>query len=199
MDRTIYGFVTSAVAMSRRALIVGVVAVGVSTGFYQPTVGHQAHASSQAGEFVNALPDGVAMDGFDVVAYFDGAPAKGGMSHSVEHKDKTWLFRSAENAAAFAADPDAYEPRYNGWCAYAVSEGYGAEVDFVDGWSVIDGKLYLNWDAETREAFVAELSTRIERAERNWPDLHAGLLDGSADMYTHAGEGVGIVHPQQLD
>ena len=198
MDRTRYDLVANAVTMSRRALIVGVFAASVSTSFNQLTVGHQAHAA-QADEFVNAVPDGVAMDGFDVVAYFDGAPAKGVVAHSVEHKGKTWLFRSAENAAAFAADPEAYEPRYNGWCSYAVSEGYGAEVDFVDGWSVIDGKLYLNWDAETREAFVAELSTRIEQAEQNWPDLHAGLLDGSADMYTHAGEGVGIVHPQQLD
>ena len=198
MDRTRSDLVANTVTMSRRALIVGVLAASVSTGFNQPAVSNQAHAA-QADEFVNAVPDGVAMDGFDVVAYFDGAPAKGLVAHSVEHKGKTWLFHSAENAADFAADPEAYEPRYNGWCSYAVSEGYGAEVDFVDGWSVIDGKLYLNWDAETREAFVAELSTRIERAEQNWPDLHAGLLDGSADMYTHAGEGVAIVHPQQLD
>ena len=155
--------------------------------------------AAQADEFVNALPDGGAMDGFDVVAYFEGAPAKGDASHSVDHKGKTWLFSSAENAAAFAADPAAYEPRYNGWCAYAVSEGYGAEVDFVNGWSVLDGKLYLNWDAETRDAFLAEQSSRIEQAELNWPDLHAGLLDGSAAMYTHAAEGVDIVHPQQLN
>ncbi len=183
--------VAGAVDMSRRALIQGALAAGVSLGL--------GAVAAQADEFVNASPDGVAMDGFDVVAYFDGAPAKGDASHGLDYKGKTWLFASSENAAAFAADPAAYEPRYNGWCSYAVSEGYGAEVDFVDGWSVLDGKLYLNWDAETREAFVAERQTRIERAERNWPDLHAGLLDGSADMYTHASEGVDIVHPQQLD
>ena len=156
-------------------------------------------SADEAGEFVNALPDGVAMDGFDVVAYFGGAPAKGDVSHSVDYKGKTWLFSSAENAAAFATDPAAYEPQHNGWCSYAVSEGYGAEVDFVDGWSVLDGKLYLNWDAATRDVFVAERSTRLKRAERNWPDLHAGLLNGSADVYTHADEGVDIAHPQQLD
>ena len=39
----------------------------------------------QAGELVNALPDGVAMDGFDVVAYHTtGAPAAGSASHPVE-------------------------------------------------------------------------------------------------------------------
>ena len=178
-------------ALSRRAVLKGVLVAGIVLG--------AASVAARADEFVNALPDGVAMDGFDVVAYFDGAPAKGDAAHSVVHKGKTWLFGSAENAAAFAAGPAVYEPRYNGWCAYAVSEGYGAEVDFVNGWSVLDGTLYLNWDAETRDAFVAGQSSRIGDAERNWPDLHAGLLDGSAPLYTHAGEGVAIVHPQQLD
>ena len=191
MHRTRTDMFANVIVMSRRALIRGALAAGVALSF--------GAVAAQADEFVNALPDGGAMDGFDVVAYFEGAPAKGEAAHSVDHKGKTWLFSSAENAAAFAADPAAYEPRYNGWCSYAVSEGYGAEVDFVNGWSVLDGKLYLNWDAETRDAFMAEQSSRIEQAELNWPDLHAGLLDGSAAMYTHAAEGVDIAHPQQLD
>ena len=157
-------------------------------------------APSLAGELVNALPDGVAMDGFDVVAYHTAsAPAKGSASHSVEYKGKTWLFSSAENASAFAANPAQYEPQNNGWCSYAVSEGYGAEVDFVNGWALLDGKLYLNWDEETRDAFVAERADRIPRAEENWPSVHSGLQDGSVDMYTHAGESVDIAHPQQLN
>ena len=194
MHRTGGRLVAKAGVLSRRVLLAGVLAAGLS-----PIVGQATLSAAESDEFVNALPDGVAMDGFDVVAYFDGAPAKGSTSHSVDYKGKSWQFSSAENAATFAADPGAYEPRYNGWCAYAASEGYGAEVDFVNGWSVLEGKLYLNWDAGTRDAFLSEQSTRIERAERNWPDLHAGLLDGSAAMYTHAGEGVAIVHPQQID
>lgn len=178
------------IGMVRAALIAGILATGALFG---------AVTDARADQFVNALPDSIAMDGFDVVAYFNGAPAKGDSSHSVDHKGVTWLFSSAENAAAFAGDPAAYEPRYNGWCAYAASEGYGAEVDFVNGWSVIDGALYLNWDAETRALFGAEQSSRIEQAEQNWPDLHAGLLDGSAAMYTHAGEGVAITHPQDVE
>ena len=194
MLRTGGRLVAKAGIVSRLALLAGLLTAGLS-----PIVGQATLSSAVSDEFVNALPGGVAMDGFDVVAYFYGAPAKGSTSHSVDYKGTSWLFSSAENAAFFAANPGAYEPRYNGWCAYAASEGYGAEVDFVNGWSVLDGKLYLNWDSGTRDAFLSEQSIRIERAERNWPDLHAGLLDGSAAMYTHAGEGVAIVHPQQLD
>ena len=194
MNRTSGRLVATVGSLSRRMLLAGVLAAG-----FAPIVGQTTLSAAESDEFVNALPDGVAMDGFDVVAYFDGAPAKGSTSHSVDYKGKSWQFSSAENAATFAADPGAYEPRYNGWCAYAASEGYGAEVDFVNGWSVLDGRLYLNWDAETREAFLSEQAARIESAEGNWPDLHAAMLDGSAAMYTHAGEGVPIVHPQQLD
>ena len=199
MHRTGSGLVAKAGILSRRALLAGVLAAGLSPVVGQAIADEDGASGAQSDEFVNALSDGVAMDGFDVVAYFDGAPARGLTSYSVAYKGASWLFSSPENAAAFATEPGAYEPRYNGWCAYAASEGYGAEVDFVNGWSVLAGKLYLNWDAETRDAFLSEQSTRIERAERNWPDLHAGLLEGTAAMYTHAGEGVAIVHPQQLD
>ncbi len=154
--------------------------------------------AAHAGAVVNALPDGVAMDGFDVVAYFTaGAPKRGDKAHSVQYKGKTWLFRSAENASKFSADPGKYAPAYNGWCSYAVSEGYGAEVDFVNGWAIIDGNLYLNWDEETRDAFVDQHDKRIDQGRENWPDVHAGLQDGSVELYTHAEEDVGISHPQK--
>ncbi|MEM7359404.1 MAG: YHS domain-containing (seleno)protein [Pseudomonadota bacterium] len=150
-----------------------------------------------AGEKVNAY-DEVAMDGFDVVAYFQkSAPTKGAMQFRVEHKGKSWLFASQENADAFAANPAAYEPQFNGWCAYAISEGYGAEVDFVNGWAILDNKLYLNWDAEVRDIFIDQQTERKAQADANWSEVHRGLLDGSVDLYTHESEGVDIAHPQQ--
>jgi YHS domain-containing protein len=157
-------------------------------------------AAAQEGAPLNATPDGIAMDGFDVVAYqAQGAPAQGLAEHAVTHAGATWLFASAANAAAFAADPARYAPRHNGWCSYAVSEGYGAEVDFVDGWAVIDGVLYLNWDRDTRDLFVAEQARRVPAAAANWPGVAAGLADGTADFYRHADDpAVGISHPQRL-
>ena len=110
-----------------------------------------------SGEKVNAYYD-VAMDGFDVVAYFkQSKPVKGDTQFKVDYKGKSWLFSSAQNAVAFEQSPADFEPQFNGWCAYGVSEGYGAEVDFVNGWSVLDGKLYLNWDAAVRKDFLDEL------------------------------------------
>lgn len=156
--------------------------------------------AAQDGAPLNVTPAGVAMDGFDVVSYVaDDRPALGLPEHAVGYQGATWLFASAANAAAFAAEPARYAPRHNGWCSYAVSEGYGAEVDFVNGWAVIDGALYLNWDGATRDLFVAEAARRVPAAQSNWPGVAAGLADGSAAFYRHADDAtVGISHPQTL-
>jgi len=173
-------------------------AVGILSLFLLPTTGV---AVANSAELVNALDNGVAMDGFDVVAYFKkGAPMKGSPSHKVQYKGKTWHFGSAENAADFSADPARYEPQHNGWCSYAVSEGYGAQVDFVKGWAILDDKLYLNWNEETKDEFVAEQAKRKSQAAANWPGVHKGLQDGSVELYFHKDEpSEGISHPQELN
>ncbi len=153
-----------------------------------------------AGELLNTN-DGVAMDGFDVVAYFkDNAPAKGTTAHTVDYKGSVWQFSSADNAQAFQDNPVKYAPQNNGWCAYAVSEGVGAEVDFVNGWTILDDKLYMNWNEATKDSFVAEQTRRIPLAEQKWPEVHAGLQDGSVELYLHKDDaGAGISHPQHLN
>jgi YHS domain-containing protein len=150
---------------------------------------------------LNVTADGIAMDGFDVVAYFtDSAPAKGNASHAVEYRGAQWLFSSAEHAATFSADPARYAPRNNGWCSYAVSEGYAADVDFIDGWAVIDGALFLNYSEDVRAEFLATKDRRIPATQANWPTVAAGLTDGSITPYRHADDpAVGIAHPQTIE
>jgi hypothetical protein len=72
-----------AVTAARRLLAVGVLSL-----FVFPAI---VAVPASSGEPFNALDNGVAMDGFDVVAYFQqGAPAKGSESHQVQHKGKSW-------------------------------------------------------------------------------------------------------------
>lgn len=183
--------VNRVVATGKRFLAVGFLSLIVIS-----TLGT---AAARSAELINALENGVAMDGFDVVAYFKrGAPVKGNESYQMQHKGKTWYFASAQNAAAFATDPARYEPQFNGWCSYAVSEGYGAEVDFVKGWVILNDKLYLNWSQDTKDEFVAEQATRKRQAAANWSSVHEGLLDGSIELYRHKDyPEEGISHPQQ--
>ncbi|MEM7564310.1 MAG: YHS domain-containing (seleno)protein [Pseudomonadota bacterium] len=161
------------------------------------TTGFQSAIAAQS---VNAI-DGVAMDGFDVVAYFKiGEPRKGSPEYSLQYKDQTWQFSSPGNLADFKASPEIYEPKFNGWCAFAVSEGYSADVDFIDGWSILDGKLYLNWNASTRDQFLKEQKVRKNLADQRWPVVESGLKAGWLKVHRHSDyPQIGIKHPQQLE
>lgn len=115
---------------------------------------------------------GLAIKGYDPVAYFkDGKPTKGTGEYQFEWKGAKWRFASAEHRELFEADPEKYAPRYGGYCAWAVSEGYTAGVDPQDAWSIVDGKLYLNYDAKIKEKWEKDIPGHINKADTNWPGV----------------------------
>jgi len=116
---------------------------------------------------------GVAVDGTDVVAYFNaGKPVSGKRSLTHEWNGVTWRFSSAANRDAFAADPEAYAPQYGGYCAYAVSEGYTASTT-PKAWRIVDGKLYLNYSLSVKKLWEEDIPGRIAAADANWPKVLA--------------------------
>ncbi len=117
---------------------------------------------------------GVAIEGTDPVAYFtEGRPVEGSTAHSLEYMGATWRFASAENKAAFEADPEKYAPQYGGYCAWAVSQGYTAGID-PDAWSIVEGKLYLNYSEGVMKKWLADRDAFIEKGDANWPGLRDG-------------------------
>ena len=124
-------------------------------------------ANAWAGEFFER--DGAALRGYDAVAYFkDGKPVKGAAEHKAEFKGSTFLFASQANRDAFAADPARYSPQYGGYCAFGVSGGYKAATDPA-AFTVVDGKLYLNYNRDVQKQWSADVPGFIARADRNWP------------------------------
>lgn len=114
---------------------------------------------------------GRALRGYDPVAYFtEGRPVEGVAEHALEWRGATWRFASAENKARFEADPEAYAPQYGGFCAWAVSQGYTASIE-PEQWRIVDGKLYLNYNAEVQAKWAADVPGHIAAADRNWPGL----------------------------
>ncbi|HXL57959.1 MAG TPA: YHS domain-containing (seleno)protein, partial [Chitinophagaceae bacterium] len=93
------------------------------------------------------LEDGVAIRGYDAVAYFTQNKAvKGNKDAAVFYQGATYYFFSAENKEAFKKNPAKYEPQYGGWCAYAMGKnGDKVEVD-PETFKIIDGKLYLYYN-----------------------------------------------------
>lgn len=111
----------------------------------------------------------LAVGGVDPVAYFtEGRPVKGDRQFTLKHQGAEWRFASAANRDAFAAAPEKYAPQYGGYCAWAVSQGYTASGD-PQYWKIVDGKLYLNYDADVQKKWERDIPGFIVKADHNWP------------------------------
>jgi hypothetical protein len=122
---------------------------------------------------VNRTRGGVAIEGYDAVAYFlEGKPVRGSEAWVHGWNGATWRFSSAENRERFAAEPERYAPQYGGYCAYAVSENTVAGID-PEAWAIIGGRLYLNYSREVQDRWRKDLAVRIPHADANWPRLLA--------------------------
>ena len=123
-------------------------------------------------EVVNKDGKGIALQGYDPVAYFQQSlPVKGSPEFSFKWMDATWLFSSAGNRDKFAADPQRYAPQYGGYCAYAVSQGHTASID-PEAWRIVNGKLYLNYSKAVQKTWEKDTAGYIQKADQNWPGLH---------------------------
>lgn len=128
-----------------------------------------AAAAAQKAE-INADRAG-AIRGYDPVAYFtEKAPVKGSDKFTHSWKGATWHFASAQNRDRFAAAPEKFAPQYGGYCAYAVAQNALARID-PQAWSVVDGKLYLNFSLAVREAWEKDIPGYIRKADANWPGV----------------------------
>ena len=110
-----------------------------------------------------------AIRGYDPLAYFDQkGPVKGSKQFSHPWRGATWYFASAENRDKFAAAPEKYAPQYGGYCAYGVAQGSAPAIDPA-AWSVVDGRLYLNYSLGVRERWRKDIPGYIRKADENWP------------------------------
>ena len=113
----------------------------------------------------------LAVGGYDAVAYFtEGKPVEGSDAFTVEYNGATFQFASAANRDAFAADPARYAPQYGGYCAWAVAQGYTAKGD-PDQWKVVDGKLYLNYNADVKARWEQDIPGNLRSGDANWPKV----------------------------
>lgn len=125
---------------------------------------------SQAQGSIFSTEDG-AIRGYDPVAYFtDSQPVKGNPEFTWIWNEVTWYFKSAENREQFKANPEQYAPRFGGFCAFGVSRNYKVKSE-PDAWTIIDGKLYLNYNTEVQKKWLQDKETYIQKAESNWVSL----------------------------
>lgn len=112
-----------------------------------------------------------AIQGFDAVAYFkDSKAVKGSKEFTHVYAGASWYFASAENLNAFKKEPEKYAPQFGGYCAYGMSRGYKAKTD-PDAWTIVNNKLYLNYNLDVRNIWNEKQLEFIEKADHNWPTV----------------------------
>ena len=112
-----------------------------------------------------------AINGYDSVAYFTlGKPVRGQENLVYEWMGAKWKFSSQANLELFKADPQKYAPQYGGYCAYGVAEGALVKVE-PDQFTVLDGKLYLNYDADVQAKWRKDPAGYIKVADERFPTL----------------------------
>jgi YHS domain-containing protein len=147
--------------ISWRRLLIGIFAVAMLSG----------PAFARSPEIYTGILSATAVGGYDPVAYFrEGKPVQGKKEFSYTWKGVTWRFANAKNLDDFKAKPETYAPQYGGYCAWAVSQGYTAKGD-PSAWSIVDGKLYLNYNADVHKTWQKDASGNIVKADANWPKV----------------------------
>ena len=130
-----------------------------------------AAATGAAAQRVNADRHGLAVKGYDVVAYFvegRAVPGDARFEHALD--GVRYRFASAANRDRFAQEPQRFLPQYGGFCAWAVSRGYTAPTDPL-AWRIVDGRLYLKYDRSVQREWEGDIKGNVAKADTNWPGL----------------------------
>jgi len=118
------------------------------------------------------VDEGIAIQGYDPVAYFtQGKAVEGSKDNAVYYQGVTYYFSSVANKEAFKKEPAKYEPQYGGWCAYAMgAKGEKVNVD-PKTFKVLDGKLYLFYNKffnNTLTSWNKDEANLKTKADANW-------------------------------
>ncbi|QHO74199.1 hypothetical protein ACH79_17750 [Bradyrhizobium sp. CCBAU 051011] len=138
------------------------------------SLGLAARAATTERVVVNRY-SGLAIGGFDPVAYFTESMALQGLpDFEARGAGAIWRFRNEGNRASFVAHPEIYGPQFGGYDPVDLGRGvtYAGNPRF---WVVVGQRLYLFGREDNRDAFAADPSRFLKEATTRWPALERGL------------------------
>jgi len=120
---------------------------------------------------VNVDASGLALRGYDPVAYFNGGkPTQGDPRFTPVYAGATNHFASAANRDAFLSSPVKFAPAYGGFCAYGASVNHKADGD-PQIWRIVDGRLYVNVSPRASDNWRQDIPGNIRKADANWSQI----------------------------
>jgi len=125
----------------------------------------------------NTDPDGVALRGYDAVAYFTGMKAtKGDPKYFARYNGATYWFATVAHENMFKDHPEMFAPQYGSFCGYAMSLNKLRPID-PNIWQIADGRLILQHTQDAYDQFNKDTKGNTAKADGNWPGQvkkHAG-------------------------
>ena len=124
---------------------------------------------------VTARFSGLAIDGYDPVAYFVAKAAVLGLPEfEAQQAGVVWRFHNEGNRASFLAHPEIYGPQFGGYDPIGIAHG----VTFAGNphFFVVTGqRLYLFGLESNRDTFAADPGHYLPQAQARWPKLEETL------------------------
>jgi hypothetical protein len=119
---------------------------------------------------------GLAIGGFDPVAYFtDAGPLAGREDFEAARGGAVWRFRNEGNRAVFLAHPEVYSPQFGGYDPVDVGRGV-ALAGNPRFWLIFGQRLFLFGRPESRDAFAADPVRFARAARQRWPGLRETVV-----------------------
>ena len=125
---------------------------------------------------IQNLKNGVAVQGYDVVSFFNGTPEKGNLSHVINYNDAKYLFSSELNMVKFKDSPEKFMPQFGGFCAFAMSEGKEV-IPNPESWKIQDEKLYfftrmLFGIIDAKRQWIKDSASKLNNANEAWGKMN---------------------------
>jgi YHS domain-containing protein len=133
--------------------------------------GIQTPSASTTDRLVVNPASGLAISGFDPVAYFAQHDAVLGRPElELTQNGAVWRFHNEGNRAAFAEHPEVYTPQFGGFDPVAIDRE-ASVPGHPEIWAVAGERLYLFYNDRARAAFLDNPGRFVESAGRKWPDV----------------------------
>lgn len=133
--------------------------------------GIQTPNASPTDRLVVNPASGLAISGFDPVAYFTQQKAVLGRPDiELSQNGAVWRFLNEGNRAAFAQHPEVYTPQFGGYDPVAI-EREASVPGHPQIWAVAGERLYFFYNDRARAAFLGDPARIVEGAGRKWPDV----------------------------
>lgn len=114
------------------------------------------------------LKHGVALQGYDPVAYFTQGTAlraTGTIRHT--YRGIQYFFRCDKHLNIFKTTPQAFEPQYGGWCAFAMSQSSQKVKADPQVFVIYEGQSYFFQNKAKRQQWL-DNQRRKARADEHW-------------------------------